>query len=386
MKKKVMLVFGTRPEAIKMVPLVKKFDFYKKEFDMSVCVTAQHRQMLDSVLHIFDVKPKYDLNVMQDKQTLFHITREVLGRFEEILEKAKPDLVLVHGDTTTTFAITLASYYKHVAVGHVEAGLRSYDKQNPFPEEVNRLATDAICNLHFAPTETSKKALLKENISDKGIFITGNTIIDALHIVLNKKKGFENKVVETLCRDTKINERIILVTAHRRENHGKPFEDAFKGLATIAKKYKDVKIVYPIHLSPAVQEPAKRILGGFKNVYLLPPLDYLDLARILKKSYLVVTDSGGLQEEAPSLGKPVLVMRKVTERPEAVEYGTVKIVGTDTDRLVKEISLLLDNKKEYMKMAKAVNPYGDGKASERTIEAIRYYFKMRSTKPPQFKV
>lgn len=385
-KRKILVAFGTRPEAIKMVPVIKELKSKGSEFVVKVCVTAQHRQMLDSVLEVFKVKPDYDLNIMQEGQTLFHITAEALKRSEKVLLKEKPDLILVHGDTTTTFALTLAAFYQKIPVGHVEAGLRSYNKRHPYPEEINRRLTDSICDLHFAPTLTAKNALLMENIPAKGIFVTGNTVIDALHMVLVQNKKYAEPRLKKLFSGTNTlaEGSFILVTAHRRENHGKPFENIFRALRRIAREYPKLHIIYPVHLSPSVQKPARKILAGIKNVYLLPPVDYADLAKLIESSFIVVTDSGGLQEEAPSLGKPVLVLRKVTERPEAVKAGTVKVIGTDEQKVYKEIRLLLDNKKAYNKMAKSVNPYGDGKAAFRTVEAIRYYFKSRSATPPEF--
>lgn len=385
-KKKILLVFGTRPEAIKMAPLVKGFNDYKKEFDAVTCVTAQHRQMLDDVLKTFDIKPEHDLNIMQDGQTLYHITSAALTRMEKVLAFEKPDLVLVHGDTTTTFAASLASFYQKIPVGHVEAGLRSYNKHHPFPEEANRLLTDSISDLYFAPTSTAKKALIKENINPKKIFITGNTVIDALKMVLSCKKGFENHSLVKLFPYplSPISYPLILVTAHRRENFGKPVENVFHALRRIAEKYQDVKIVYPVHLNPNVQEPAKRIMGNIDNIHLLEPLNYSDLAGLMKLSRIVVTDSGGLQEEAPTLGKPVLVLREVTERPEAVKSGTVSLIGTNEEKVFSQVSRLLSDKKHYRSMSNSVNPYGDGKAAVRTIEAIRYYFGLKKSPPKDF--
>ena len=387
-KKKVLVVFGTRPEAIKMAPVVKELRSRNKEFITKVCVTAQHRQMLDEVLDIFKIRPEYDLNIMQDGQDLYHITATVLTRMKDVLVKEKPDMVLVHGDTTTSFAATLAAFYLKIPVGHVEAGLRSYDKTQPFPEEANRLLTDALCDLYFAPTSTSKRALLKENIAAKKIFITGNTVIDALYDVLSKQLPFENVVLKKLfpaVYGLRSTDDVILVTAHRRENFGKPLEGIFQVLAKIAREYPNFKIIYPVHLNPNVQKPAYKILGKIKNIILLPPVNYSDLAKLMKLSYLVVTDSGGLQEEAPSLAKPVLVLREVTERPEAVVSGTVKIVGTNGNKVYKEIKNLIDDKKAHAMMSHSVNPYGDGKAAFRTIEAMRYYFGFRKDKLTDFK-
>jgi UDP-N-acetylglucosamine 2-epimerase (non-hydrolysing) len=305
---------------------------------------------------------------------------------EKVLADEKPDLVLVHGDTTTTFAASLAAFYQKIPVGHVEAGLRSYNRRHPFPEEANRLLTDALCDLYFAPTTTSRKALLRENIPASRIFVTGNTVIDALYRVLARKRPFAEPSLKRLFSPSKNRApfRLILVTAHRRENFGKPLEQAFSALRRVAEKYDDIHIVYPVHLNPNVQEPAKRILGNAGNIHLLPPVNYPDLANLMQRATLVVTDSGGLQEEAPSLGKPVLVLREVTERPEAVTAGTVKIVGTDEKRVFGEICRTLENRRQYERMAKAVNPYGDGKAGARTAEAVRYFFGFRSTRPAEF--
>jgi len=384
--KKILFVFGTRPEAIKMVPVIKQLQSERKKFDVRVCVTAQHRNLLDDVLKVFSVKPDYDLNIMTENQTLFRITTSVLKHLEPILKKEKPDLVLVHGDTTSTFAAALASYYLKIPLGHVEAGLRSYDKFNPFPEEINRHLTDALSDIYFCPTPTSKKALLKENVSPNNIFITGNTVIDALYMILEKKQNFKNPVLKQLFNSRFIihDSKLILVTAHRRENFGKPMVDIFNAIKKISRDFPDCKIVYPVHPNPNVKIPAHRILGKLKNVYLVPPLDYSDLANLMKMSYLVLTDSGGLQEEAPSLGKPVLVMRRVTERPEAVVSGTVRLVGADEKRIFDEVKKLLTNKNEYNKMAKSTNPYGDGKAAIRTAESIKYFFGLSAKKPGEF--
>jgi UDP-N-acetylglucosamine 2-epimerase (non-hydrolysing) len=385
MKRKVMIVFGTRPEAIKMAPLVKKFKEYGKDFTTVVCVTAQHRQMLDDVLRTFKIKPDYDLNIMQDGQTLYHVTSEAMLRMKGVLEKEKPDVVLIHGDTTTAFATALATFYQQIPVGHVEAGLRSYDKYRPFPEEANRLLADDLCSLHFAPTRTSEKALLKENIDPKGIFITGNTVIDALHMIIKQKRTFTNPVLKKVFADKKRQGKVILITAHRRENFGQPFENAFTAIKRAAENFPEALFVYPVHLNPRVQEPAKRILGHTKNILLIPPVDYPDLSGLMKLSYFVVTDSGGIQEEAPSIGKPVLVLRDVTERPEAVVAGTVKIIGTDEDKVFSNIKRLFEDKKFYARMARSVNPYGDGLACERIVQSTRYYFGLRKDKPSQFK-
>jgi UDP-N-acetylglucosamine 2-epimerase (non-hydrolysing) len=376
-KKKILVAFGTRPEAIKMAPVVRELKKHNKEFITKVYVTAQHRQMLDEVLNVFDIKADHDINIMKANQSLFYITAEVLLRTEAILDKEKPDLVLVHGDTTTTFSVALAAFYKKIPVGHVEAGLRSYDKYQPFPEEINRVLGDSVSTLYFAPTSTCKKALLKENAPVKNIYITGNTVIDALHTVLHEIKHSNVHFAAPL--------HCILVTAHRRENFGKPFENIFNAIKRVAEKYPRVNIIYPLHMSPNVTVPAERILGKVKNVILFPHMKYSDFSKFIEASSFVVTDSGGLQEEAPSLGKPVLVLRNVTERPEAVKYGTVKLIGTEEETVFKEMCRLLDDKKYYNKMAHAVNPYGDGKAAYRTIQAIRHYFGFRKDKPKDFK-
>jgi len=386
--KKILFVFGTRPEAIKMAPVIKELRVHSSEFRAKVCVTAQHRNLLDEVLDIFQVVPDYDLNIMTANQSLFQITISVLKKLEPILKKEKPDMVLVHGDTTTTFAAALASYYLKIPVGHVEAGLRSYDKFNPYPEEINRRLTDAISDIYFCPTLTAKRALLKENINPKNIFITGNTVIDALYMILKKKHKFQNPTLKKVfsTRYSLLATRLILVTAHRRENFGKPIENICNAIKKISREFPDCKIFYPVHPNPNIKIPVHKILKHLKNVYLVPPLNYSDLANLMKISYLILTDSGGLQEEAPSLGKPVLVMRCVTERPEAVGAGTVKLVGTDEKTIFKEVKKLLTDKSEYNKMAKSTNPYGDGFAAKRTVDFIKYYFGLKTKRnvAPQF--
>ncbi len=380
MKKiKVMTIFGTRPEAIKMAPLVNEL---KKDeaIETIVCVTAQHRQMLDQVLRIFKIVPDYDLNVMKDRQTLSQITSSVLNGIVSVIEDAKPDIVLVHGDTTTTFAGALAAFYSKVKIGHVEAGLRTGDKYSPFPEEMNRKLVGSMADLHFSPTSNNKNNLLKENIAEDGIYVTGNTVIDALKTTVNNSYIFNTQAL----KEVDFNKRIILVTAHRRENLGEPLRNIFTAIRKIAEEYKDVEVVYPVHLNPAVQEPAKEILGQLANVHLIAPLDVQELHNLMDRSYMVMTDSGGLQEEAPALGKPVLVLRQETERPEAIEAGTVRMAGTDTENVYKLAKLLLDNKEEYEKMNKAANPYGDGKASSRIVKAIKYYFGATDEPPVEF--
>jgi UDP-N-acetylglucosamine 2-epimerase (non-hydrolysing) len=380
-KKKIICIFGTRPEAIKMAPLALRLK-KEKNFIVKVVVTAQHRHMLDQVLDLFKLKSDYDLNIMTYGQSLYHISNRVLLGIGEILQKEKPDLILVHGDTTTTMMASLAGYYEKTAVGHVEAGLRSYDKLNPFPEEVNRIITDNVSTIFFAPTLSSKKNLLKENIK-KNIFITGNTVIDALLMVV--KNISKNKYKASILKKIDLkNKKIILVTVHRRENWGKPLENICNGILEISKKFSDVEFIMPVHLNPNVKNVVNKILGGKSNIHLLDPMDYVDIVSIMNNSHIVLTDSGGLQEEAPSLGKPVLVLRKVTERPEAVRAGTVKLVGTDTKKIVDTVSKLLTNKKIYNRMANTVNPYGDGNASERTTCAIKYLFGMTRIKPEEF--
>lgn len=367
---KVIAVFGTRPEAIKMVPVIHKLKTMKGKFKTIVCVTAQHRQMLDQVLKIFRIKCDYDLNIMQNAQSLYQITTNGLLRLEEIYKKEKPDIVLVHGDTTTTLVAALAAFYEKIPVGHVEAGLRSFDKYNPFPEEINRRIADVLADLYFVPTPLSARNLNKEGVPGKNIFITGNTVIDALLMALKAPYKVQNKQLESLATGKKI----ILVTIHRRENWGGPLKNICSALARIASCYSDVQIVYPVHLNPQVKNTVYDRLGGKKNILLCEPLDYLDFVHVMQQSYMVVTDSGGLQEEAPSLGKPVLVLRKVTERPEAVKAGTARVIGTAAQDVYREISRLLSSKPAYQKMANAVNPYGDGKACERIAKAILQYF------------
>lgn len=362
-----MLVFGTRPEAIKVTPVIRELAKYPTEFEIRTCLTAQHREMVDQVLTLFEIEPDYDLNIMQDRQALSQVTAEVLTGVEEVIKAEDPDWVLVQGDTTTAMAASLAAFYQKVRVAHIEAGLRTWNKMQPYPEELNRVIADAICDLHFAPTETARRNLLREGISAKSIFVTGNTVIDALLETVKKEYDFGSGPL----RDIPLDKRIILVTAHRRENFGQPLVNICQALQKIAYRYRsDVHLVYPVHLNPNVHEVARTILGGVANVSLLEPLDYLPFVHLMNRAYLLLTDSGGLQEEAPSLGKPVLVMRKVTERPEAVEAGTVKVVGTDEERIVAETVRLLEEQDEYERMAKAINPYGDGKAAVRIVNTL----------------
>ncbi|KRQ87743.1 UDP-N-acetylglucosamine 2-epimerase [Caloramator mitchellensis] len=381
MKKiKVMTIFGTRPEAIKMAPLVKELE-KREQFESIVCVTAQHREMLDQVLELFKIKPDYDLNIMQQRQSLSGITTRVLEGLEEIFKKSQPDIVLVHGDTTTTFAGSLAAFYNQIKVGHVEAGLRSFNKYFPFPEEMNRKLTGAISDLHFAPTKTAKENLLREGVKQEDIFVTGNTVIDAMNTTVEKSYRFET---EELNEINYKNKKVIMVTAHRRENWGEPLENICTALRRIAEDFEEVEIIYLVHLNPAVKEVAYKVLGDVPRVHLLPPLDTKETHNLMNKSYMVVTDSGGLQEEAPHLGKPVLVLRDVTERPEAVSAGTAKIIGTDKENVYQNIKNLLTDKEAYNKMANAINPYGDGKASERIADSILYYFGIYKKRPDEF--
>ena len=379
-KLRIMLVFGTRPEAIKMCPLAIELK-KREDIETIVCVTAQHRQMLDQVLEAFNIVPDYDLNIMKDKQTLSHITSTVLEKLYEVIQKEKPDMVLVHGDTTTTLAAAQAAFYCQVKVGHVEAGLRTYDKYSPYPEEMNRKLVTSIADLYFAPTNNNKNNLLKEMVKEDEIYITGNTVIDALKTTVRSEYEFTHPVLSKI----DFNKKIIFMTAHRRENLGKPLEDICEAVKQIAMENEDVEVIYPVHLNPRVQETAKEILGNIKNVHLIEPLDVITTHNLINKSYMVLTDSGGIQEEAPSLGKPVLVLRNETERPEAVEAGTVKIVGTNKAKIIEETTKLLTDSYEYNKMSKSANPYGDGMACERIIEAIKYYFGLTKKKVKDMK-
>ena len=379
-KLKVMTVFGTRPDAVKMAPLVKELEKYE-QIESIVCVTAQHRQMLDQVLDIFQITPKYDLNIMQARQTLEQITIKALEGLSDVFDREKPQIVLVHGDTSTCFVASLAAFYRQISVGHVEAGLRTFDKYFPFPEEMNRKLTGALSDLHFAPTLTNRNNLLAEGVKAEKIYITGNTVIDALKTTIKKDYVFEDAVLKKT--DFK-GKRVLAVTAHRRENLGKPLENICLALKDIADRYPDVEIIYSVHLNPVVQETARKILGEHPQIKLIAPLGVQDMHNLMDKSYLILTDSGGLQEEAPSLGKPVLVLRNETERPEAVKAGTVKLAGTDRDIIFNLASQLLEDDKEYSKMAKAVNPYGDSKASRRIVGALLYEFGLSKEKPEEF--
>lgn len=372
MTKKILLVFGTRPEAIKMAPLVKLLQA-QPAFNVKVCVTAQHRQMLDQVLHLFDIQPDFDLNLMKPGQDLYDITSGVLLGLKPVLAQWQPDAVLVHGDTSTTFAASLAAFYQRIPVGHVEAGLRTGNLYSPWPEEANRKLTSALAQWHFAPTATSRSNLLHEGVASEKIHVTGNTVIDALLQVREKivTDAFMRQQFEKDFGFLDPAKRLVLVTGHRRENFGEGFENICQALAHIAKTHADVQVVYPVHLNPQVQEPVKRLLAGIGNVHLIEPLDYLPFVYLMDRSTLILTDSGGIQEEAPSLGKPVLVMRDTTERPEAVTAGTVRLVGTDKQRIVEEVTRLLKDENEYQAMSRAHNPYGDGQACSRILEALK---------------
>lgn len=377
-KIKVMTVFGTRPEAIKMAPLVLKL---KKDdrFEEITVVSAQHREMLDQVLDIFKIKPDYDFNIMHKNQTLEDITSKVMLDMAKVIKKEQPDIVLVHGDTTTSFAAGLATFYEQTKLGHVEAGLRTWNKYSPFPEEMNRQMTDDLTDLYFAPTELSKQNLIKENHPADNIYVTGNTAIDALEQTV--KEDYHHDVLDEINPDSKI----VLVTMHRRENQGEPMRRVFKVMKQVVDSHKDVEIIYPVHLSPRVQKVAKEVLSDDPRIHLIKPLDVVDFHNLAKKSYFIMTDSGGVQEEAPSLGKPVLVLRDTTERPEGVAAGTLKLVGTEVDKVRAEMIRLLEDEKAYAKMANAKNPYGDGKAADRIMDAIAYYFdKEHNQKPVDF--
>ena len=376
---KVFTVFGTRPEAIKMAPLIYELKS-RPSIDCKVCVTAQHREMLDMVMNLFDLKPDFDLNIMTERQTLAGITTKALTGLEEVFRQEKPDLVLVHGDTSTTFAGSLAAYYNQIKVGHVEAGLRTYDKYFPFPEEMNRRLTGAIADLHFSPTKNNRANLINEGINPDSIFVTGNTVIDAFKTTIKRDFSFVGTPLEGIDMD----KRFILMTAHRRENLGQPLENICKAVARLVRDFPDIEVIYPVHLNPAVRETANTILGNIPRVHLVEPLDVDVLHNAMAKAHLILTDSGGLQEEAPALGKPVLVLRGETERPEAAEAGTVKIAGTEEDIIYSLASQLLTDEEEYHKMSVAVNPYGDGNASRRITDAILYHFGITSVRPVEW--
>lgn len=366
-KIKVMTIFGTRPEAIKMAPVVLELKKYQDQIESIVTVTAQHRQMLDQVLETFDITPDYDLNIMKDRQTLIDVTVNALQGLDQVMKEAKPDIVLVHGDTTTTFVGSLAAFYNQIAIGHVEAGLRTHNKYSPYPEEMNRQLTGIMADLHFAPTEQSRQNLLKENKNPDTIFVTGNTAIDALKTTV--KEHYTHPILDKIGND-----RMILLTAHRRENLGEPMRHMFRAIKRLLQEHEDVQVVYPVHLNPAVREVANEILGDDSRIHLIEPLEVFDFHNFAARSYMILTDSGGVQEEAPSLGKPVLVLRDTTERPEGIEAGTLKLAGTNEETIYHLAKELLEDQNAYEKMAKASNPYGDGFASRRIVDALLTYF------------
>jgi len=373
--KKVLFVFGTRPEAIKLCPLILAMKDHP-DFEAHICVTAQHREMLDQVLEIFKITPDVDLELMEPNQTLARLTSRAIAKIDDYISEHKPDMIIVQGDTTTVFCAAIAAFYNQIPVGHVEAGLRTGNKFSPFPEEINRVLTTHISDLHFAPTQLSRDNLLKEGVRDDGIFITGNTVIDALNIAVNKVKN-EPPLIPGLPENlmgSKKDKPLVLITGHRRENQGQGFIDICNAISTLAEQFKDTAFVYPVHLNPNVLEPVNRLLSGIDNVHLIKPLSYLPFIALMNRARIILTDSGGVQEEAPSLGKPVLVMRDTTERPEAVTAGTVKLVGTDSKTIIDNVTELLTNPEAYKKMANAVNPYGDGKACGKIINAIEHYF------------
>jgi UDP-N-acetylglucosamine 2-epimerase (non-hydrolysing) len=380
-KQKIAVIFGTRPDTIKLAPVILELRKERRFFDVVTIATAQHRQMLDQVLDVFRISPDYDLNVMRPKQTLAEITKNTIGSLDHLLARIRPGMVLVQGDTTTTFVGSLAAFYRRIPVGHVEAGLRTHDKSNPFPEEINRRLTSSIADLHFAPTDTARRALLRENIRKDDIFVTGNSVIDALKIAVRKQYTFSVPELNAVVARRR---KIILITMHRRENWGPPMESAARAIRRIAAKYPEIDLVFPVHLNPVVREVVFRVLKGVTNVSLIHPLDYLDFVNMMARSYLIITDSGGVQEEAPSLGKPVLVLRDVTERPEAVTYGTVLLVGLREERIVSAARKLLDDQRAYDAMASATNPYGDGLAARRTARIIKHYFGYSRTLPKEF--
>ena len=375
---KVMTIFGTRPEAIKMAPLVLELQKYPEQFESIVTVTAQHREMLDQVLNIFEVTPDHDLNIMKERQTLIDVTTRGLEGLDKVMKETKPDIVLVHGDTTTTFIAGLAAFYNQIVIGHVEAGLRTWNKYSPFPEEMNRQLTGVMADLHFSPTTKSAENLLNENKQAEQIFITGNTAIDALKTTV--KEEYHHEVLDKIGTD-----RLVLLTAHRRENLGEPMRNMFSAIKRIVEEQNDIQIVYPMHLNPSVREIAREILGNNERIHLIEPLDVIDFHNFAARAYLILTDSGGIQEEAPSLGVPVLVLRDTTERPEGIEAGTLKLAGIEEAPIYELATQLLTDPAEYEKMAKAVNPYGDGDASRRICEAIRFYFKQTSERPEEYK-
>ncbi len=364
-KKKILTIFGTRPEAIKMAPLVKEIEENSDALESIVCVTAQHRQMLDQVLNLFNIKPDFDLNIMKENQNLWSLTSDVLLKTKDVIDKVQPDVVLVHGDTTTSMAAALSAFYAKVPVGHVEAGLRTFDKYYPFPEEINRVFTDSVCTYHFAPTDMSCENLIKSQIPKEHIYKTGNTVIDALLYTVN---NYDEKIAGL---ELNPDYKTILLTSHRRENFGEPIKNICKAVLDLVNIHKDIEIVYPVHPNPNVRKPVYELLDGHDRIHLIEPLEYAQFCTLMKQSHIIMTDSGGVQEEAPSLGKPVLVLRDTTERPEAVEYGTVKLVGADKDKIVSAADMLLKDENEYKKMSEAINPYGDGLASKRIVDVLK---------------
>lgn len=376
MKKKIMTIFGTRPEAIKMAPLVKAIE-NDNQLEVCVVVTAQHREMLDSVLNTIDIQPDYDLNIMKEGQTLSEITSKAMMELESIIKRINPDMVLVHGDTATTFSGSLAAFYNQVPIGHVEAGLRSFDKYSPYPEEMNRQMVGVLSDIHFAPTSNAQKHLLDEGKKKSSVVVTGNTAIDALNYTVNE--DYQSEILEK-----HKNKKILLLTAHRRENLGEPMENIFKAVRKLADEDESLVVVYPVHMNPTVRGIAQKILGNHERIELIEPLDVLDFHNFAKQAYLILTDSGGIQEEAPSLHKPVLVLRDNTERPEGVDAGTLKVVGTSLDNVYKETKHLLEDQQAYQRMCNAKNPYGDGKSSERIVNHIKYYFNLTNEKPKDF--
>lgn len=372
MKKKNLIVFGTRPEAIKMAPLVREFQKYPQKFQTKVCITAQHREMLDQVLSFFEIEPDYDLDLMKPDQNLYSLTSDIIINLKKVLEDYAPDYVYVHGDTTTTMATSIAAFYSGACICHVEAGLRTFNLESPFPEEMNRCVTGAVSNIHFAPTQISRRNLLRENKPDSSILVTGNTVIDALGFSVEKvtSDNFSDTEIEGLKQTIDTEKKLILITGHRRENHGEGIKNICGALRQLANENQDIMLIYPVHMNPNVQTPVYELLKGVRNIMLIPPLSYPAFVWLMEKSFLIITDSGGVQEEAPSLGKPVLVMRKTTERPEAVEAGTVVLVGTDTKKIVSEATRLLKDHEAYKKMSKLHNPYGDGTACEQIVNHI----------------
>lgn len=377
-KLKVMPIFGTRPEAIKMAPLILELKKRAAEFETVVTVTAQHREMLDQVLEIFEITPDYDLDVMQPDQTITTITTNVMNRLEQVIQAEKPDIILVHGDTTTTFAASLAAFYNKTAIGHVEAGLRTWNKYSPYPEEMNRQLTDVLSDLYFAPTLQSKENLLQENHPVEQVYVTGNTAIDALKQTV--AQDYQHDILEKV----DFSKKVILVTMHRRENQGKPMEQVFKAMKDVVAKHPDTEIIYPVHLSPTVQKLAHAAFDGVERVHLIDPLDVVDFHNLAARSHFIMSDSGGVQEEAPSLGKPVLVLRDTTERPEGIAAGTLKLVGTEYENVKREMTALLEDENQYQQMAQAKNPYGDGQASRRILDAIAYQFGQLADRPQDF--